>query len=277
MDVWLVDGQPAAVVPLTDRGLNYGDGLFETIAWRGGQPRFFDWHMERLAAGCGRLGFPCPPPATLLADIVAAAGGHAEGSVKIIVTRGSGPRGYAPPRTPRPRRIVGYFPSATSAFAAGPGGITLRFCRTPVSVSPLLAGLKTLSRLEHVLARAEWHDPGIAEGLMQHPDGRVVCGTMSNVFVVRDGRLLTPDLADCGVRGVMRRAVIHAAGQLGIEFAEVQLRRHDIMSATELFMTNALIGIWPVGHCEQQAFDSGPLTAALCAALQVRGVAECAR
>lgn len=278
MEVWLVDGNPAGAIPVTDRGLGYGDGLFETIAWRDSRPRFFDWHMERLADGCRRLGFKCPTEKILLADMGAATAGHADGTVKIIVTRGSGPRGYAPPRAPQPRRIVGYFRNAHAASSAtGAGGIALRFCRTPISANPVLAGLKTLSRLEQVLARAEWQDPGIAEGLMQDPDGNVVCGTMSNLFLVKDRRLLTPDLAVCGVRGVMRRVVIEAAQQLGIETAEVQLSRHDVMSAAELFVTNALIGLWPVTRCDQHAFELGTVTAALCRALYARGVGECAR
>jgi 4-amino-4-deoxychorismate lyase len=278
MDIWLVDGNPAGAVPVTDRGLSYGDGLFETIAWRDNRPRFFDWHMERLAEGCRRLGFRCPAEKTLLSEMEAAAAGHADGTVKIIVTRGSGPRGYAAPRAPQPRRIVGYVRNTDAASSAtGAGGITLRFCRTPISANPVLAGLKTLSRLDQVLARSEWQDPGIAEGLMQGPDGKVVCGTMSNVFLVKDRRLLTPDLTVCGVRGVMRRVVIETAQQLGIETAEVQLSRHDIMSAAELFVTNALIGLWPVAHCGRHAFEIGTVTTTLCRALQARGVTECAR
>lgn len=276
MDAWLVDGEPAGVVPVTDRGLAYGDGLFETIAWRSGGPRFFDWHLQRLAEGCRTLGLSCPEERTLLAEMSLAAGGCAEGSVKLIVTRGSGPRGYAPPPTTRQRRLVGFFPQSATLDMVGAAGVALRICHMPISVNPALAGLKTLSRLDQVLARSEWQDPGIAEGLMLDHEGRIVCGTMSNIFLVRDGRLLTPDLALCGVRGIMRRAVICAARQLGIDVTEGKLTRHDIAVAEEFFVTNALIGIWPVRRCEQQVMETGIVTSALRRALHAQGVTECA-
>jgi 4-amino-4-deoxychorismate lyase len=263
VDTWLVNGQVADAVPVSDRGLAYGDGLFETIAWRGGQPRFFGLHMERLAEGCRRLGMPAPIEAQLLADMRAAAGHQQRGTARIMVTRGSGPRGYAPPPQPAPLRVVAFFPAGALVTEVALPAASVRMCRATVSVNPLLAGLKTLGRLDHVLARAEWSDPQIAEGLMRDPAGHVVCGTMSNLFAVRDGRLLTPELNRCGVRGVMRRVVMRAAQDLGIDVAEVFLSDDDIVKAEELFLTNALIGVRPVAHFEGRPYAIGPVTGAL--------------
>jgi 4-amino-4-deoxychorismate lyase len=272
VDTWLVDGQFAETIPITDRGFVYGDGIFETIAFRRGKPRFLELHLERLAEGCARLAIRMPAEQRLRAELRMAAADHAHGTAKLIVTRGSGPRGYAPPTAPEPRRVVAFFPS-DAATSAGPAAV--RICRTVLSINPALAGLKTLGRLDHVLARAEWRDPDIAEGLMRDPAGRVVCGTMSNVFAVRHGRLVTPELSGCGIRGVMRRVVIGQARQLGMEVSETQLSLQDIRQAEELFLTNALIGIWPVASCDGQPYALGPFTTALREALVAIGVDEC--
>jgi 4-amino-4-deoxychorismate lyase len=202
-------------------------------------------------------------------------GDRLHGTVKILVTRGSGPRGYAPPPHPRPTRIVGFMPATPDEAAAWRQGVTVRFCQTALGHSPALAGLKTLGRLEQVLARAEWADPAIAEGLMCDPEGRIVCGTMSNVFAVSKGRLMTPDLKQCGVRGVMRRVVMELAKRLGLEVRETALSGADIRKADELFVTNALIGLWPVSRCEQRSYEIGPVTVALRRALAGAGVEEC--
>lgn len=275
MQHWLVNGERADSVPITDRGLSYADGLFETIAVRNGAPRFAAYHLERLQAGCSRLAIPMPDESRLVKEIEVVRGSRPHGTVKILVTRGSGPRGYAPPSHPRPTCIVGFMPATPDEPTGCRQGVAVRFCQTVLGHSPALAGLKTLGRLEHVLARAEWRDPGIAEGLMRDPEGKVVCGTMSNVFAVSMGRLITPDLTQCGVRGVMRRVVMELAKQLGLEVRETALSGSDIRKANELFVTNALIGLWAVSRCEQRCYEIGPVTVALCRALAGAGVDEC--
>lgn len=272
MDTILVNGRVSEMIPVMDRGLTYGDGLFETIAWRGAGPRLFDLHMERLAGGCRRLGIPPPDQTTLLGEVQRVAGQHTDGTVKIIVTRGSGNRGYTPPPVPVPLRVVAFFPSPATASPRHAAAV--RFCKTTLGFNPTLAGLKTLARLEQVLARAEWSDPDIAEGLMQDPYGHVVCGTMSNLFIVHAGRLTTPDLTGCGVRGIMRQVVMRTARQLGIEVTEELLSVADVIGADELFLTNALVGIWPVQRCEERRYPPGQLTSTLRRALAAAGIAE---
>lgn len=270
----LVNGVPTGSVSAGDRGLAYGDGLFETLALRTGTLRFVDAHLERLASGCARLGIPRPDGVQLRGQLAVVSDGVAHGVVKIILTRGSGPRGYAPPAVPEPTLIVSCHPGEPGAGPAAP--LRVRECATPVATSPALAGLKTLNRLEQVLARAEWRDPAIGEGLMRDADGWYVGGTAGNLFIVRAGTLLTPGLGRCGVRGIMRGVVLAAAARLGITAAEADLARTDLDGASEMFLTSALIGIAPVGEFDGRRLATGPVTRRLRTALALAGVGECA-
>lgn len=241
----LVDGEPGESIAVDDRGLALGDGLFETIGVRGGRPRFWAAHRERLSGGCDRLDIPAPDMDALRADVERVIAGDDQGSLRVTVTRGRGPRGYAPPPDPQPTRIVAFQPGP--AAAAAPAPIAVRWCRTRLALQPALAGLKHLNRLEQVLARAEWNDPAIGEGLMRATDGRVVEGVMSNLFLVTgDGSLATPALDECGVAGVMRRLTLEAAAWADVPVHVRRIEPADVESAAGVFMCNALRGLVPV-------------------------------
>ena len=199
------------------------------------------------------------------------------GTVKIMLTRGSGPRGYAPPVSQTPTRIVGCQSAEPAPNEHYAKGVIVRHCRTTISEQPRTAGLKTLNRLEQVLARAEWSEAQISEGLMSTLDGRVICGTMSNVFVVTDGKLLMPELATCGVEGVMKHVVLEAAEALGVESQATRLTGAEISAADEVFVTNSLIGLWPVRELEDRRWQPGPVTLGLMRTLVEWGVEECER
>jgi len=239
----LVNGREDDAIDPLDRGLLYGDGLFETIAVRDGNLRWLDWHLERLAEGANRLGFPQPEWQALRAELSAVAAGATSAVVKLILTRGLGTRGYRPPRAAQPTRIVALFPWP----AARPAAARVGWCRTRLGRNPALAGLKHLNRLEQVLARAEWDDGEQEEGLMQDESGQVIAATQANLFVrFEGGAWVTPSLAHCGVAGVMRRAFrTWSAGQ-GAPVVERELTRSDVERASSLLLTNALIGAWPV-------------------------------
>jgi 4-amino-4-deoxychorismate lyase len=125
-------------------------------------------------------------------------------------------------------------------------GISVAICRTPVSENPTLAGLKHLCRLEQVLGQAELKTTGAAEGLMLGTTGHVIGGTMSNLFCVERGALYTPRLDRAGVRGVMRRIAMTRATGLGISVHEDDLTLARLEQADEVFVTNAVFGLWPV-------------------------------
>jgi 4-amino-4-deoxychorismate lyase len=242
----LVNGVESSAISVDDRGLQYGDGLFETMAALNGRVRNFARHMERLAEGGRRLGLPVPDANLIAAECERALVGLGAGSVKLMVTRGPGPRSYRPPADPAITRIV--VSSAPKPRNDPEDGIVVRLCDTPIGLNPRLAGLKHLNRLEQVLACAEWSDPAIAEGLMCSVDGRIVCATAANVFLVREGRLVTPDIRDCGVAGVMRGVVLAAARELAIDTQVRDVVPEDLASADEVFLTNAITGVRPVGE-----------------------------
>lgn len=255
---------PARVLPLDDRGFNYGDGLFETMRLRDGQVRFLDAHLQRLRESCGRLGFAFP--AELTADIAALGAAHRNGVLKIVITRGAGGRGYRPDPAARVNRTLTVHPLPAQDK---PGGLTLRWCDMRLSRNPALAGMKHLNRLEEVLAQNEWHDDAIDEGLLCDTEGELVSATAGNVFIVRNGTLLTPDLRFCGVRGVMRAQVLRAASKLGMSCSEEPLWPHDLAEATEVFLTNAVRGIRPVNQLQDQSWTAFPVAAQLSAALEL--------
>jgi 4-amino-4-deoxychorismate lyase len=240
----LVNGSETAGIAADDRGLQYGDGLFETMAAAGGRIQHLALHLARLEEGCRRLRIPMPSEGLIEDECGRALEGMGTATVKLTITRGPGPRGYRPPPEPSVTRIV-------ASSAARPRGDALepavvRLCETRLGLNPLLAGLKHLNRLEQVRACSEWEDPGIAEGLMLSTDGRLVSATAANVFLVENGRLVTPAIRDCGVAGVMRQVVLAAAAELGQPIVVEDVGPDRLVSADELFVTNAVVGIRPV-------------------------------
>lgn len=266
--VSLINSNPADNLTVADRGLHYGDGLFETLAIRAGQPRRWNAHLQRLGAGLQRLGFPDIDAAALSQDVVQLCAGVERGVLKIIVTRGSGGRGYRPPAPAVPTRIVQRHPWPDYPQAWLRQGVLLRLCRTRLSIQPALAGLKHLNRLEQVLARSEWADPHIAEGLMLDTADRVISGTMSNVFFVSDGILHTPDVGRCGVAGVTRHTILDLARQRGWPTRMGDFVVQDLLQAQEIFLCNSVIGVWPVISLDGYALAQGELTRLIAAALE---------
>ena len=193
-----IDGQPAELLSVKDRGLAYGDGLFETIAVNAGQPVLLQRHLARLAEGCVRLKIPLELPA-VRTQLLAFSQQLGDGVAKLIMTRGDGQRGYAPPQHAQSRVILQAAAKPVYPEAYAEQGVRLFACTTRLAEQPLLAGLKHLNRLEQVLARSEWQDAEHAEGLMLDSSGRVIEGVYSNLLLVSAGVLITADLSRCGV------------------------------------------------------------------------------
>lgn len=250
----LVNGIPTDQVPLSDRGLQYGDGLFETIAVIDSKPRAWHRHMVRLARGESALGIPETDKEQLYSEALSLSHGLLNGVLKIIVTRGSGGRGYRPPEVCKPRRILSLhnWPDYPDHWFTE--GVQLRVCETRWSRNSRLSGLKHLNRLEQVLARQEWQDPEIAEGLMLDEAGSVISATQSNLFAVVDGELVTPDLSQSGIAGVMRELVIECAGKLGIPVRIAAIDVEGLKQADALFLTNSIMGICPVAALSDHRF-----------------------
>ena len=269
-----VNGTPATQVDYRDRGLHYGDGLFETMRVDDGRIPLLALHLDRMLFGCDRLRIPAPARRTLQREILRAAADRPAAVLKLIVTRGIGERGYRAPQPCHPTRLL--ICDDRPLRLAGDDGkrVRVRLCRTRLSENSALAGLKTLNRLDSVLARSEWSDPRISEGLMLDRDGHVVCGTMTNLFVGRNGQFVTPTLDRCGVAGVMRRWVLDTARVERISVREGRVSKVHLMRADEIFLTNAVIGIWTVGTVVDRIVLNRPAHSTLADALRFRFRAE---
>lgn len=263
----LINGQPGVGIDALDRGLQYGDGLFETLAVKQGRPQLWDRHMTRLLEGCRRLRLPAADPPLLRAEADRLCAGAARAVLKIVLTRGPGARGYRIEGDADGTRILTLSAAPDYPLRHYRDGVAVRLCATRLGCNPLLAGIKHLNRLEQVLARAEWDDADIAEGLMCDARGQVIEGIMSNLFIVRDGVLVTPWLGECGVAGVMQGTILAWARECGLRVAEQPLGPADIREADEAFLCNSLIGVWPVRRFEQAALRPGPVTARVLAAV----------
>ena len=258
MTLWLDGIAVRGGAPL-DRGLEFGDGLFETVAVVDGRPRLLARHLARLALGCARLGIAMPAAELLAAEVGEAARLPGTGLVKLVVTRGAGGTGYGADPGAAARRWLVAAPARHRPAAYARDGVAVRHLATRLAEQPLLAGLKHLNRLEQVLARRELAaDVAAQEGLMRDVQGRLVCGTMSNVYAVIDNRLVTPSLERAGVAGVVRAALLddwRAAGA-AVEVRDVEPAELD--GASEVFLTNALIGVWPVATLGARTLAPGP-------------------
>jgi 4-amino-4-deoxychorismate lyase len=259
--VTIVNGTPLESVSVADRGLLYGDGVFRTLLVRAGKPLHWSLQYSKLTQDCAALNLRCPDETRLAGDLRDAAAGHALAVARITVTRGGGVRGYAPPKASQPTCIV--TASAHQPRSGPAGGVALHLCHLRLAHQPALAGVKHLNRLENVLARAEWDDPALQEGLLLDQDGFVIGGTMSNLFIVENGRLVTPLLDRCGVAGVTRARIMTVARALKIPFAGDRITLERVMAAAEVFLVNSVIGVWPVARLGDRVWDSGNLTGLL--------------
>lgn len=253
----LINGRFDTRLDPRDRGLAYGHGLFETLLLMHGKPVAWEAHSERLQRGAQRLGIPLGDRFTdlLIQDIDCLIGQYSDAEIperlvlKVILTRGAGGRGYAVVGDMPVNRIV-----SLSDYPAYPGdpaseGIRTVACNTRLARSEQLAGIKHLNRLEQVLARAEWDDPAIREGLVCDTDGCLVEGTMSNLFWIKADTLFTPDLRYSGVAGIIRQQILAVATDLGLTAEIVSAPLSALQTADELFVCNSVIGLWPVTEC----------------------------
>jgi len=267
----VINGKPCDTISALDRGLHYGDGVFETLKVVRGHIMFLEQHLQRLQQGCERLRIPQPSMEALVQEANSLVNDEAKSVLKIIVTRGGGGRGYRLPDNARNNRIIirYAFPGYPQTYYRQ--GVTLRICDQRLSANATLAGIKHLNRLEQILARSEWQDESIAEGLMMDQEDNIIEGTMSNLFLVNEDRLVTSDLKNCGVAGIIRQFVLDMAQEMGISHDITVVKKEDLLTAGEVFLTNSLIGIWPVTkllHISTQKssqidYKVGPITGRL--------------
>ena len=254
-----------------DRGLHYGDGLFETIACIDGKLQFWHEHLERMRSGALRLGIETAAIDHFENDVLSLLEKNniSHCVIKLVLTRGESDRGYRSASPQKTTRIVFISDLPQFSESYNTQGIKARFCQQPVSKNSALAGIKHLNRLDNVLARNEWRDE-YQEGLMLDESGHVVEGTMSNVFAVKNNQLLTPSLNSSGVDGIIRGQILAIARELDVETQILEIKKSDMESMDEIFVCNSLIGIWPVSVLDNKTYEVGVLTSNLAQALQQR-------
>ena len=258
----LVNGCDIDYIDARDRGLTYGDGLFETIAVIKAEPSLWEKHMHRMFDGCRRLALPVPDTDILLSEIKQLADGQ-NGTAKLVLTRGVGQRGYVPPVSCTPTRIVQFQASSNIPPAFNATGISVGICSTTLACNPLLAGIKHLNRLEQIMAAREIAESEYTDGLMMDMDQNLIEGISSNLFLVEPAGLVTPKLDRCGIAGVMRSCVIETAAELGIKVKEDRVPIERLMNADGLFLTNSLTGILPINRVKDQPYNTACINSLL--------------
>ncbi len=264
----LINGILTNQVSVLDRGFQYGDGVFETIALQQGELLFWHEHLKRLIEGCKRLYIPVPDVSLLLCEAQTLSAGVDKGVIKITISRGVGGRGYQLPDPVKATRVVSLYAAKDYPKSNWIDGVDVIICRSILGANKQLAGIKHLNRLEQILARNEWSDANVAEGIMLDNNGNIIEGTFSNVFMVSNGEVITPRLENCGVDGIMRNIVMDliAADSASCRVSDIKLG--DMLDADEVFLTNSLIGIWPIKKMDKVRFSIGSVSQLLWEKLQ---------
>lgn len=263
----MINGVAADFLTINDRAIHYGDGIFETILCDRNSLFFWSQHYQRLQQSAVRLKLDCPDEKLLLDDIKQLLDKNPEiieksYTLKIILTRGAGDRGYRYVKGMKQNRLVllSEIDTAYSSLLSGElltGELCL--CQQQASINESLAGLKHLNRLENVLARNEWQNQYI-DGLMINANKNVIEGSMSNLFAVQDGELFTPDLSQSGVKGVMRELIILLAKNNNIKVSVVNITAAELLAMDEIFISNSLIGMKSVNKLADALFEETPLS-----------------
>ena len=247
----LVNGAFIDSVKANDRGLMYGDGVFRTLRIVNGVPLHWERHYLRLKLDCDAVGIVCPEIECLTRELGAV---HGDCVAKIIVTRGVGGRGYLPQVCSEPTRIIVTSPLPAANFRE----IRAHLCTLRLSHQPRLAGIKHLNRLENVLARSEWREDDVPEGLLLDIDGNVIEGTMSSLFLYASGGLIAPDLSLCGVDGVQRERIFEFSSGHGVPMEIRSFGIDFLKQADEVFLVNSVIGLWQIVEIDGMIWQKGP-------------------
>jgi 4-amino-4-deoxychorismate lyase len=260
---YLINGSFDATITPLDRGFAYGDGVFRTLKVVNCVPQHWPLHYQKLVADCSVIGIVCPSPELLMNDIVQLCLPNETVVAKIIITRGQSERGYMPPAITTPMRVMMKRPMPTYLPEYTNQGVTLHVCDTFLAAQPKLAGIKHLNRLENVLARMEWSDPAIFDGIMLDTESRVIECTSANIFARFGKELLTPDLTQCGIAGITRQIILDTAHlhQLSAKIAPISLS--ELFSADEVIISNSLYGAFQVIKIGQHAWKSAQLAASV--------------
>ncbi len=256
---YLINGNANHTISPLDRGFAYGDGVFRTLVMRDGQPENWPLHYQKLVADCAAISIVCPSAEILMSDLNQLFSPLETAVAKIIITRGDGERGYAPPAITAPMRVVlkTVMPNYPKSYALQ--GVNLHVCKTQLAAQPLLAGVKHLNRLENVLARMEWTDPTIADGIMLDLQNNVIECTAANIFARFNDTLITPNLSECGIAGITRQRIIDHAHLWSLKIKIEHITLEQLLLADEVIVSSSLYIAWQVKQILHKNWQPSPL------------------
>ncbi len=253
------DIQINQMLDMHERGLHYGDGLFETLLKIDGEIPLWSSHYSRLRRGCKKLHIPLPGEKWLLQEIDTESKGHDSVVIKIIVTRGSGGRGLEPPKQNQASVFVLKYPY--TAIADEDLGLNVALSQTRLPLNPNLAGLKHLNRLDYVLATLELgRMANKNEALLCDTDGYIVEGIVSNLFFCIQGEVYTPSLKFSGVEGIMRQKILKYLEEQGVAVQIGRYHAEFLLKASECFLCNSIHGVRPIRSIDDTKFAVGKMS-----------------
>lgn len=258
---YCINGKLVNGLAPTNRGFAYGDGVFRTMRMLNGELQDWPLHYQTLVADCSKLQIVCPSAELLMQELkYLMATANVEETqfsiLKIMITRGEGARGYAPPSVSEPTRVLIQSPLPNYPAEIYAAGVSLYTCQTRLAYQPLLAGIKHLNRLENVLARAELKDPRFFDGLLRDYNDKVIEAVSGNLFIRKDGRVMTPALDSCGVAGVMRHKILDWYKTQGQPVVVTALTMEDLLNAEAIVIANSVYGVLQVSQIDDQAITS---------------------
>ncbi|MDH5232042.1 MAG: aminodeoxychorismate lyase [Gammaproteobacteria bacterium] len=251
----LINGKENSDISVNDRGLQFGDGVFTTLTVKNQQAMLWPQHLQRLQHDCSVLAIALPQQNLLEQDISKIIQTNGDGIVKIIITRGPSERGYAASQAGPTSRIIKWSPRPDWPTDYFEKGIECTWCQTLLCENPRLAGVKHLNRLQNVLARMELDGTSNAEGLILNTQGQIIEAISANVFFYKENTLYTPDLSLAGVNGLMRAQVLQYATDQAVSVDIRPLHRAFVESAEAAFITNTVIGLWPLAKLGPHVYD----------------------
>ncbi len=260
IDGKVVDSDEARV-SVFDRGFLYGDSVFEVYRTYGGVPFAETEHLERLARSAARLMIPMPVSLETLTSEVHAtldAAGEGDWYVRVLVTRGTGPLSYDPSTASDPLRVIIAAPVVLPPAERYQRGVAVSLLEASRPTDDQRAsGAKASNYLANLLAVHEAKQNGAQEALLLGRKGQILEGASSNVFIVEDGKIRTPEAQPGILMGITRATIIAAAHQEGIEVEEAEVRPEDLYGADEAFITSSIREVMPVVSADGRTIGSG--------------------
>ena len=262
----LINGEFKDSISVYDRGLAYGDGFFETMLWDSFVEKnetnvgveFWLRHLRRIKDGCQLMQINLPIDEEIIRQrnliLKASLKEKKSGLLKMIVTRGVGGRGYKFERNMIPTIIFLSLPKPKVKKEYFKPGVVVKICKTQLSKNTNLFGYKHLNRLDSVLARSEWEDNNIFEGVFVDSKKNILEGTMTNIFFVHEKTLITPPIIDSGINGVMRQVIIDKAKFFFDKLVIRKINLRDVEKFDQMFLTNSVLKVIPVIRFEKKKF-----------------------